>query len=55
MQLSDLRAEVMAEGHQGANIIREFDDGMRLRLQRPLLDRRHTLPATGVCPHSARP
>ena len=48
MQLSDLRAEVSAEGHQGGNIIREYDDGMRLRLQRPLLDKQGTLPGMSV-------
>lgn len=50
MQLSDLRAEVSAEGHQGGNIIREYDDGMRLRLLRPLLDRRKSLPNMAVSP-----
>ena len=51
IQLSDLRAEVSAEGHKGGNIIKEYNDGMRLRLHRPLLDKAQRLPgiAVGTC------
>ncbi|KAK9815130.1 hypothetical protein WJX73_008307 [Symbiochloris irregularis] len=48
IKLSDLRAEVSAEGHKGGNIIREYNDGMRLHLHRPLLDRAERLPAMSV-------
>ena len=48
VQLSDLRAEVSAEGHQGGNIIREYDDGMRLHLHRPLRDQLQALPNISV-------
>ena len=48
--LSHLQAIVQAQGHQGGNIIREFDDGMRLTLQRPLQDATSTIPKTSVCP-----
>lgn len=48
IKLRDLRAQVLAEGHQGGNIIREFDDGMQLSLHRPVLDRAGTLPGMSV-------
>ena len=48
VRLSDLRAEVSAEGHQGGNIIREYDDGMQLRMHRPLLDRQNKFPGISV-------
>ena len=52
--LSNLQAVVQAQGHQGGNIIREFDDGMRLTLQRPLQDSTNTVPKTSVCPAHAK-
>ena len=48
--LSHLQATVQAQGHQGGNLIREFDDGMRLTLQRPLKDATNTLAKTSVRP-----
>ena len=50
--LSKLQAAVQAQGHQGGNIIREFDDGMSLTLQRPLQDVAGKLPKTSVRPLS---
>ena len=48
ISFSKLQAEVQAQGHQGGNIIREFDEGMSLTLQRPLQDLSGKLPKISV-------
>ena len=48
LSLTELAAVIISDGKKGHNLIREYDQGMRVTLQRPIYDPPHPAPGMVV-------